>query len=379
MLAVLGVAAQATGARAGVDPGAEFGVLAYLPEWRYEGANWDVICEHVSHLIVFSLEVKPDGGLGALDRIPRPALMAEAQAAASAHDTALLICFGGNGRSGGFSAMVRSETARARFLVNLQRLMAKHGFDGVDYNWEYPGYQFGRGYLPEAEVQADYAGLQLLFAETRQALGAAAPITMSYYPDGRQEQLLMQGGAPASLDYLMMMSYDQSPPKHHSELGWGNEMIEQGVRLFSQAALQVAAGLPFYGRHNTDGNWVTYEDIVQRHHPLKAQIDEVPSTDDGGSPSKLGFNGVSTIEARTSFAAARIGGVMIWEVGQDCRLLPTVHKDGSRHVRTCPGEEGDESQSLLAAITRAREAAGRPLQRFVRGGGSGSDGHGGEL
>lgn len=56
---------------------------------------------------------------------------------------------------------------------------------------------------------------------------------------------------------------------------------------------------------------------------------------------------------------------MIWEVGQDCRLVPTVHADGSSHVRTCPGD-GDDA-SLLVAIARALEKAGRRLASFRRG------------
>ena len=55
---------------------------------------------------------------------------------------------------------------------------------------------------------------------------------------------------------------------------------------------------------------------------------------------------------------------MIWEVGQDCRLVPTMHADGSSHVRTCPG--GGDDASLLVAISRARQMMGRELASFSR-------------
>ena len=61
-----GAAVAARGeATSGGQSGAadDFAVLAYLPEWRYEGANWDTICQHVSHLILFSLEIAPSGAL----------------------------------------------------------------------------------------------------------------------------------------------------------------------------------------------------------------------------------------------------------------------------------------------------------------------------
>lgn len=118
----------------------------------------------------------------ALDRLPRPALMEEARAASTKHNVALLICFGGNGRSAGFAPMVASKSARRRFVKELLALMDRYEFDGVDFNWEYPGYRFGTGYLPDAEVEKDYRGLMLILEETRAALGSDAPITMSYYP-----------------------------------------------------------------------------------------------------------------------------------------------------------------------------------------------------
>eukprot|EP00435_Cladocopium_sp_Y103_P044403 s41_g12.t1 len=44
----------------------------------------------------------------------------------------------------------------------LGELIEKYDLDGVDYNWEYPGYRFGQGYLADSEVTADYEGLSKL-------------------------------------------------------------------------------------------------------------------------------------------------------------------------------------------------------------------------
>ena len=58
---------------------------------------------------------------------------------------------------------------------------------------EYPGYDFRSGYGSADSVEADYIGLGLLLKETRDAFGSGASarvLSMAYYPDGRQEQLL---------------------------------------------------------------------------------------------------------------------------------------------------------------------------------------------
>ena len=112
-----------------------------MPEWRHEGADFDRLSKHLTHLIFFSLEMTPKGEIIALDRLPRPELMSEARAAATKHQTKLMVCFGGNGRSGGFSVMVRNDKNRKLFLQNLLKLLDQYGLDGVDYNWEYPGYR----------------------------------------------------------------------------------------------------------------------------------------------------------------------------------------------------------------------------------------------
>ena len=64
--------------------------------------------------------------------------MKQAREAADRHGGKLLLCFGGNSRTGGFPGMVTSKARRKAFLAALHELLSSRGFDGVDYNWEYP-------------------------------------------------------------------------------------------------------------------------------------------------------------------------------------------------------------------------------------------------
>ena len=111
---------------------------------------------------------------------------------------------------------------------------------------------------------------------------------------------------------------------------------------------QVAVGLPFYGRSVRTGDWTSYEDLAGSGELSKEQ----------DTVGDVFFNGVATIRRKVRHALdAGAGGVMVWEVGQDCRLAPTVHGD-TTHVATCP--HGDDS-SLIVAITR-EVAEGGPAE-----------------
>ena len=182
-----------------------FVVAGYLPEWRYEGAHWESLAKHLTHLIFFSAEPKPDGTITGLDRLPRPELLKEARKAADENDLKLLVCFGGNGRSSGFAAMTGSDKSRKKFVENLAKLLEKKKLDGVDYNWEYPGHSFQTGYS-EARISREWRGLKLLLEETRRALPEAV-ISVAYYPDGRQENLLAAASENANVDHFAVARY----------------------------------------------------------------------------------------------------------------------------------------------------------------------------
>ena len=104
---------------------------SYLPDWRFDSANYDTLSQHTTHLILFSLEPTTRGGLSGLDRLPSPAVLGDARAAATRHGCRLLLCFGGNGRSGGFSEMSRSAKARKAFVANAAGLIQEMRLDGV--------------------------------------------------------------------------------------------------------------------------------------------------------------------------------------------------------------------------------------------------------
>merc|ERR1712007_308594 len=75
---------------------------------------------------------------------------------------------------------------------------------------------------------------------------------------------------------------------------------------------KIALGLPSYGRHKTSqGMVLTYSELQERYGPITSDRDEA-----GGYL----FNGQTTAAKKTKIALELgLGGVMVWEVGQDTR------------------------------------------------------------
>ena len=51
--------------------------------------------------------------------------------------------------------------------------------------------------------------------------------------------------------------------------------VPSSLSLSRARSLSLVLARSVAGRHNTDGNWVTYEDIVQRYAPLAPELDQV--------------------------------------------------------------------------------------------------------
>jgi GH18 family chitinase len=228
------------------------------------------------------------------------------------YGTRILLSVSDHSRQGPLSVVVRSQALRTKFAASLADVLAANGFDGADFDWEYPSSDdleaFG-GFLGDVRTAFAPRGLRLSVAVTPER-----PLTAAAY---------------AAVDRVHGMLYDDDG--RHSTLensaAHVQALIAQGV-----PPSKLLMGLPFYGRGYTeDRPWssaVSYRTLHERYR-LKPEQDTV---------SGYYFNGVDTVRQKVRYAkSAGLSGVMVWEIGQDT----------------------DDDSSLLGAITAARaELAG---------------------
>lgn len=70
--------------------------------------------------------------------------------------TKFLVAIGGWGDTAGFDAAARDGATRALWARNVARMLEDMGADGVDVDWEYPGYAPARPPLACSEKETDH-------------------------------------------------------------------------------------------------------------------------------------------------------------------------------------------------------------------------------
>ncbi len=287
-----------------------FRVVGYLPEYRASGFD-PAAAADLDELVYFSVEVEPTGKLD-LARLKPEALRA-LRAAKARHGVALTLCVGGWNRSAGFAPMAASPGARRRFVGELARFCVDNGFDGVDLDWEHP--------KTPAEAE-DHASL---LAAAREAFGPRR-LALTIAVAGWQD---LSPRAIGAVDAVNLMAYDADG--RHSTFDFARADVDRVARR-GVPLRKIRLGVPFYGRGVADRSIErSYAEIVAKDHPAP-EVDEV-----GG----VYFNGPRTIERKTRYALdAKLGGIMIWEVGQDTRddrsLLKAIRRTTGPKARLSP-------------------------------------------
>jgi len=263
-----------------------FRIVGYLPEYRFHRFDAEQAAL-LTDLILFAAEPDADGlvVMGRVSRAPWEQLWQLREQ----HQTRLILCLGGWERSNHFSSVVQNAGKRERLVKSLMEILLDRKLDGLDLDWESP------------QSRADWEGYVQLLQQLKTALvrhRLSLSITVAPWRD-------LPEAAWQTVDHVQLMSYDygqrhSTPQQAQLDI---QTFIERGI-----PARKIVLGVPFYGRNIADRKATTYARLVDRFHP-SADQDEM----DG-----IYFNGPETIRRKTQSALETgIGGVMVWEIGQD--------------------------------------------------------------
>lgn len=174
----------------------------------------------------------------------------------------LLVSIGGWTHSKGFSDAVLTPESRKKLTASGIEFLLKFQLDGLDFDWEYPGYPGDNNpYRPE-----DKANFVAMLKSFREALDSVGSLNGKHYLNtiasgGFREYLEANNLAEAQkyLDFINIMAYDfytagDDSTGHHANLfpsgakGRSADTAVEEHLEFGVPAEKLVLGVPFYGR-----------------------------------------------------------------------------------------------------------------------------------
>ena len=279
----------------------------------------------------------------------------------------ILYSIGGWVWSNHFSHTAAYKENRIKFAISSVKLMKKHGFDGVDLDWEYPGQ---RGEDNDFRP-SDKNNFNLLLEEIRKELEKVGAIDNKHYlltiATGADQAYIDNtdlGDAHKYLDFINVMCYDFYhgwffQTGHHANLypskkekftgNSGQEAIRRHIKA-GVPSNKLIMGIPFYARQwkkvalendglyqtaMTTGTIAPYWDIVEK---IKSG-NYKKGYDDSAKASYL-WNAKDSIfiswetpkeikQKATYIKKNNLGGAMFWEysLDKDQELLNTLFQN----------------------------------------------------
>jgi chitinase len=261
-----------------------------------------------------------------------------------------LISIGGWTLSDSFSALASSSITRANFAQNALQFCRQYGFDGIDIDWEYPGFAEHSG-RPE-----DKENYTLLLADLNSVL--------------EPEQLLLTIAAPAGpwhyanievdkihpyVSWINLMTYDLHGPwadpdntvtNHQAALYSPAEAnptlcIDSAVQYYISQGVpstKIVIGMPFYGRsfasssglytaYTGPGSGTTQEKGVLFFYDIKQNLASNRFWDNKAKASYIfdprtkefvTYDDEKALKLKSHYIKDHsLGGAMVWELGQD--------------------------------------------------------------
>ncbi len=307
-------------------------VVAYYPGWMKNRLPANrVKFEYITHINHAFAWPRADGSITAYSEINHPELiMATHQAGKK-----ILISLGGWGQSDGFAPVTADSTLRRKFINNLIGFCATRGYDGADFDWEFP------------QTAAQRTNLTTLIKETRQAFSQTHPewlltmvaVTSNYSGQWHDYLALSQ-----YVDWFNLMAYDfhgswTNHAGHNSPLyapttdfdGSGHQGIFYLRNQRGVPKEKIHLGLPFYGRecnatrlYGPSSGWtdLEYASVAPRLNSgwdyFWDDVSKVSYLLNANRTKFVTFDDSSSLAGKCAYAKQNgLAGVMIWALGQD--------------------------------------------------------------
>ena len=256
-------------------------IIGYYPSWKWRSGRHEMPPEKIpygaltiiNYAFFFPL---PDGTIVGRDSIgdtltllgipdsTTPGALASPglTEAAHRHGVKVMLSIGGWEDSGNFPGVAARAATRARFAQSCADRIREFGFDGIDIDWEFPGYREHNG------TPADRVNFTLLLRSIRDSLDALGDasgrrlLLTAALPAGREHAEGIDVGQIAGiLDFLNIMTYDFYGPwderaNHNAPLyaGEGSDpekSVHGAFLLYTQTfnlpPSRITLGVPFYG------------------------------------------------------------------------------------------------------------------------------------
>ncbi len=179
-------------------------------------------------------------------------------------ETKLLISIGGY-QAGNFCESCRSEDARAAFAAACLEILRETGIDGIDLDWEFPGYPTG-GISCCPHCREDYI---LLCKEIRAVIGTDRLLTCAVGSHLYQD--MDYSALNPLFDYVNVMTYDMNQSAHSAFSKTTLTMQLWAEYAFDKAKLVL--GIPFYSRcENEVYEWKGYRELMELLRAGKAEL-----------------------------------------------------------------------------------------------------------
>ena len=289
-------------------------VVGYLPFWRFELENQIDFCK-LTHLnLAFA---NPD----ASGNIIMPNIGTVVSNAKSENPNILISISLAGGvlndeQAKNWSNLIDNPENVSSLVSNIVNYVIDNNIDGVDVDLEWQN------------VTSGYSNfvikLNSELEKHSKIITAALPATTRFNN--------ISDEAIAVFDMIHIMAYDFTGPWNpnnagqHSSYSHALQSIDFWTNSVGISSTKLTLGLPFYGYDFSNSNNVTaftYSSMVASDQNY-ADVDNV---------GLKFFNGRPTIKSKVKLASEKVGGVMVWELGQDnfgdLSLLKTIHDEFS--------------------------------------------------